>query len=145
MTLRVPQKEVGGALEYFVNRSSPQDLVLRLYVNDHTPEDADVAESYVEASGSGYEPIKLSGANWSAPTQQGAHSEIEYAEQVFVFSGGIGRVFGYYMARETNGLLALAERFTDGPYDIRNNGDRIKIRPKITAVAVKTGGNNGRD
>lgn len=132
MTLLVPNNGEGDALQYFVNRASPQDLVLRLNSNNVTPAETDTASSYTECAGNGYASITLTGANWNAPSE-GAPSEITYAQQVFTFSGALGNVYGYYMTRASSGRIALAERFSDGPYNIVNNGDQIKITPKITA------------
>lgn len=131
MTLLVPNVGEGLALEYFVNKSTPQDQVLRLFTNDVTPSETDTLATYTEASGSGYSAITLTGANWTITT--GAPSEAAYAQQTFTFTGALGNVYGYYNNRTTGTELMLAERFTDGPYDIQNNGDEIKITPKITA------------
>jgi hypothetical protein len=132
MTLLVPNNGEGDALEYFVNKAAPQNLVLRLYTNNITPAETDVAATYTEAAGNGYAAITLTGASWGAPSE-GAPSEIAFAQQTFTFTGALGNVFGYHMTRVTSGRIALAERFTDGPYNIQNNGDQIKITPKITA------------
>jgi hypothetical protein len=37
------------------------------------------------------------------------------------------------MTRLSGGELVLAERFSDGPYDVQHNGDTITITPNITA------------
>ena len=132
MTLLVPNNGEGDALEYFVNRAAPQNLVLRLFTNNITPAETDVASSYTEASGSGYAAATLTGASWGAPSE-GAPSSIAYPQQTFTFTGALGNVYGYYMTRATSGRIALAERFSDGPYNIANNGDQIKITPQITA------------
>lgn len=132
MTLLVPNNGEGDALEYFVNRAAPQNLVLRLYTNNVTPAETDTAGTYTEAAGNGYAAVTLTGASWGAPSE-GAPSSIAYAQQTFTFSGALGNVYGYYMTRVTSGRIALAERFTDGPYNIQNNGDQIKITPQITA------------
>jgi hypothetical protein len=36
------------------------------------------------------------------------------------------------MTRASSGRIALAERFSDGPYQIVNNGDNIRVTPQIT-------------
>lgn len=131
MTLLVPNNGEGDGLEYFVNKSAPQNLVLRLYTNNVTPAETDTAASYTEASGSGYSAITLTGTSWGSPTE-GAPSSIAYAQQTFTFTGALGNVYGYFMTRATSGRIALAERFTDGPYNIANNGDQIKVTPQIT-------------
>lgn len=131
MTLLVPNNGEGDGLEYFVNRAAPENLVLRLYTNNITPAETDTAATYTEAAGFGYAAATLTGATWGAPSE-GAPSSIAYAQQTFTFTGALGNVYGYHMTRATSGRIALAERFSDGPYNIQNNGDQIKITPQIT-------------
>lgn len=132
MALVVCNNGEGDALQYFVNRASPQDLVLRLNTNNITPAETDVAASMTEATGFGYASVTLTGASWGAPSE-GAPSSIAYAQQTFTFTGPLGNVYGYYCTRASSGRLAIAERFSDGPYNIVNNGDQIKVTPAITA------------
>jgi hypothetical protein len=132
MSLIVPNNGEGDALQYFVNKAAPQDLVLCLYTNNITPAETDVTATYTEAAGNGYANVSLTGASWGAPAE-GAPSSIAYAQQVFTFTGNLGNVYGYFLKRTTSGRIAVAERFSDGPYNIVNNGDQIKITPSITA------------
>jgi hypothetical protein len=133
MTLLVPNNGEGDALEYFVNRASPQNLVLRLYQSNTTPAETDTAATYTEATWTGYGAITLTGASWGAPSE-GAPSSIAYAQQTFTSTAGSQSQtnYGYFMTRATSGRIALAERFGDGPYTIVNNGDNIRITPQIT-------------
>jgi septal ring factor EnvC (AmiA/AmiB activator) len=41
-------------------------------------------------------------------------------------------VYGYYVNRTTGNTIGWAERFSDGPYQITNNGDQIKVTPNFT-------------
>lgn len=130
MTLLVPNNGEGDMLAYAVNKSAPENLVLRLFTNNVTPAEGDTAASYTEAAGNGYAAITLTGANWVIT--EGAPSDASYAQQTFTFTGALGNVYGYYLTRATSGRVAWAERFTDGPYNVVNNGDQIKITPRIT-------------
>jgi hypothetical protein len=133
MALVVPNDGEVDALSYYVNKSAPQDLVLRLFTNNITPAETDVAATYTEAAGGGYASITLTGASWTVTG--GAPSDASYAQQTFTFTGvltGNASVYGYYLTRVTSGKIAHAERFSDGPYAIANNGDAIKVTPKIT-------------
>lgn len=134
MTLLVPNNGEGDALEYFVNRAAPENLSLRLYQNNITPAETDTAATYTVATFTGYANITLVGATWGAPSE-GAPSSIAYAQQTFTSSAdqATQSQYGYYMVRVTSGRIALAERFSDGPYPVTNNGDNIKITPTITA------------
>lgn len=129
MALVFPDVGENIVLEALVNKTAPQNLVLRLYTSNTTPGESDTAGTYTEASGSGYNAITLTGASWGSASG----GSISYAQQTFTFTGALGNVYGYYMTQASSGTLVYAERFTDGPYNIANNGDQIKITPTITA------------
>jgi hypothetical protein len=56
-----------------------------------------------------------------------------YSQQTWTFTGALGNVYGYYTTRASSGDLVYAERFTDGPYNIVNNGDQIKLAASLQA------------
>jgi hypothetical protein len=132
MTLLVPNNGEGDGLSYFVNKSTPENLVLRLYSSNTTPAETDTAASYTEATFTGYAAATLTGASWVVT--EGAPSSAAYAQQTFTSSAGSqsASVYGYFLTRASSGRIAYAERFSDGPYSIVNNGDQIKITPTIT-------------
>lgn len=130
MALVVPNQGEQIALEAFVGKTAGQNLVLRLYTNDVTPGETNTESTYTEATGNGYSAITLTAANWTVTP--GAPTEAAYAEQTFTFTGALGNVYGYYFTQVTSGKLVWAERFTGAPFNIANNGDQIKITPKIT-------------
>jgi len=130
MALVVPNQGEQLALDAFTGKTAGQNLVLRLYSSNTTPAETDTEASYTEASGSGYSAITLTAANWT--TTPGAPTETAYAEQTFTFTGALGNVYGYYFTQVTSGKLTWAERFTAAPFAIANNGDQIKITPKLT-------------
>ena len=121
----IPSQGERDLLAYAVNAARPENLVLRLYANDWTPGLDDDASAYVEVSGGGYAAATLRGAAWAV------EERAEHAVQVFVFSGAVGDVFGWYMTRAKSGRLAWAGRFADGPYAVGVRGDRIKITPRL--------------
>lgn len=130
MALIVPNNGEGDALEYFVNRAAPQNLVLRLFSNNITPAETDNAASFTELAVSGYAAITLTGASWGAPSE-GAPSSIAFAQQTFNFSAS-GSLYGYYMTRASSGRIALAERDPLGVFSFAS-GDSYKVTPQITA------------
>jgi hypothetical protein len=118
-------------LEYLVNKvATPENLVLCLFTSNTTPAAGDTTGTYTEASGNGYANKTLTGASWTITT--GAPSNAAYAEQTFTFTGALGNVYGYFLKRASTGDLAWVERFSDGPYNVQNNGDQIKVTPRIT-------------
>ncbi len=131
MPLLVPNNGEGDGLNYFINALAPQNLVLRLFSNNITPAETDVTATYTEATFTGYASIVLAGGSWVAT--EGAPTTASYAQQTFTGTAVQNQsIYGYFMNRATSLRIALAERFTDGPYAIVNNGDSIKITPAIT-------------
>jgi len=107
-------------------------LILRLFQNNITPAETDVTATYTEATFTGYANIPTTPASWVVA--EGAPTSASYAQQTWTSSAGSQNqsVYGYYYTRTTNGRIAGAERFTDGPYVIVNNGDQIKVTPQVT-------------
>jgi len=132
MALNFPDIGENIALEALVNKTAPQNLVLRLYSNNITPSDTDTAGTYTEATFAGYSAITLAGASWNAA----AAGSIAYsAEQTFTRSstGAPENIYGYYVTQATSGLLVYSERDGSAPFAVTNLGDAIKITPTITA------------
>lgn len=133
MSLLVVDGGESLALQYLVNKATPQDLKLVLFKSNITPAETDVIGTYTEADFTGYSLVTLTGASWTVSGT--APTSIGYAQQTFTSSAGSQNqnVYGYLLKRAAGGELVLAERFSDGPYNIVNNGDLIKITPAITA------------
>jgi hypothetical protein len=119
-------------LSYLVNKVASENLVLCLYKNNVTPGETDVIGTYTEADFTGYANKNLAGASWTVTG--GAPTTAAYAEQSFASTAGSQSqdVYGYYLKRASTGDLVYAEKFSDGPYHIANNGDTIKVTPQIT-------------
>lgn len=130
MPLLVPNASEATMLEAILNKTAPQNLVLRLFTNNVTPGEADVAAAYTEATGNGYAAQNLTAGSWT--TVAGAPTEATHPEMTFTFTGALGNVYGYYVTQATSGLLMWAERFTGAPFNIANNGDQIRVTPKLT-------------
>jgi len=130
MTLLVPNAAEVIIMENFLNKSAPQDLVLKLYGSDTTPSETDTNASYTEISGGGYAAITLTPANWVVTP--GSPTAAVYPEQTFSFSSAVGNIYGYYVVQAVSGDLLWAERFTNGPFNIQNNGDEIRVTLSIT-------------
>lgn len=133
MALLVPNRGEQTALEYLVNKvTTPENLVYRLFATNVTPAETDTAGTYTEAAGGGYAAITMTGANWTITG--GAPSSADYAQQTYTFTGALttnATIYGYYVTRASTGDLVLAETFTS--FTPANNGDNIKLTPKVTA------------
>lgn len=132
MALNFPDVGENIALEAIVNKTAPQNLVLRLYQNNITPSDTDTAGTYTEATFTGYSAITLTGASWNAA----ASGTITYgSQQTFTRSstGAAQTIYGYYCTQVTSGTLVYSERDGAAPFNITNNGDNVKLTPTISA------------
>lgn len=121
------------ALKALLNHTAGQNLVLRLFKSNTTPGETDTEATFTEADFTGYSAITLTGSSWTV--NEGAPSDASYAQQTFTSSANqtTQNAYGYYLTQLTSGKLVYAERFTDAPYPITNNGDAIKVTPRITA------------
>lgn len=131
MALLVPNIGEEKILEYALNKASPEDLMIRLYVNNITPSESDTAVTYTEASGFGYTSIQLTPADWTI--SMGNPTTATHSQVTWVFTGALGNLYGYYITKKISGDLMWAERFTNGPYNIQNNGDELRVTPRFSA------------
>ena len=130
MAINVPDTGENLALEMIVNKTAPQNLVLKLYSNNITPSDTDTAGTYTESVFTGYSAITLTGASWGAASG----GSIAYAQQTFTCSGaGSETCYGYFVIQTTSGTLLYSERGTGVPFTITTIGDNVKVTPTITA------------
>lgn len=130
MALVVPNGSEAQMLNYILNKTTPEDLTIRLYSNDITPGETDVVGTYTEVTGGGYSSISLTPASWTVTP--GNPSSGEHTQVTWTFTGSVGLVYGYYITRDSTSDLFWAERFTSGPFNIQNNGDEIRVTPRLT-------------
>ena len=132
MALNVPHTGENIALEAFVNKTAPQNLVLKLFNNNITPSDTDTAGTYTEATFTGYSAATLTGASWGSASG----GVITYgSQQTFTrtSTGTVENIYGYFIVQASSGTLAWSERDPSAPFGVTNNGDAIKITPTISA------------
>jgi len=131
MALNFPDVGENLSLEMIVNKTAPQNLVLKLYKNNITPSDTDTAATYTEATFGGYAGITLTGASWGAASS----GTITYgSQQTFTCNAtATDDIYGYYVVQSVSGTLLYSERDANAPLAIRNSGDAIKITPTISA------------
>jgi len=126
MSLVVPTPSRDVMLANILNKTPAQNLVLRLYTNDLTPDDDTVAADFVEQSGHGYAAVALDASSWTI-----TNGLATYPQTVFTFNSAAATVYGYYITEVTSGKLKYAERFPT-PDQIANNGDEVKVTPKLS-------------
>ena len=118
------------ALNYLCNKDAPEDLVLKLFTNDVTPDEASTHASFTEATEAGYAAKTINGAGWTVTA--GDPSQAAAAEQTFAITEA-GSFYGYYIVRATTGDLVAAERFSGAPYVLPAGGGEINVTPTLTA------------
>ena len=130
MALVTPNEGEVYLLKTAVGAGPTAPLVLRLYTSDTTPAEGDVFATHTEASGFGYSGVTISGTQWTLVSGTTGTA----VQQEWTFTGALGNVYGYYFgATHVSGSsLVWAERFTDGPYNIQNNGDKIRVTPSVS-------------
>lgn len=117
-------------LALFLTRLLNANMVLRLYTNNHVPSASDVASDYTEMSGLGYSSKTLTAGSW---VLNGV--EATYATQTFTFTAGTPiSVYGYYVTNTSDGKVAFAENFTDGPFSASENLS-INVTPRTGVVS----------
>lgn len=136
MSLVMPNQGEVLALKALLNHTAPQDLDLCLFTNNATMANSNTESSFTEIANDtyGYALVELTAANWTVTG--GSPTSASYAKQTFTFTGAQGNVYGYMLLQRTSGKLVWAEKFSDGPYNVANNGDKIEVTPVITAASV---------
>lgn len=131
MALNFPDVGENLVLEMIVNKTAPQNLVLKLYKNNITPSDTDTASTYTEATFGGYSAITLTGASWGSASS----GTIAYgSQQTFTCNAtATDDIYGYYVVQASSGTLLYSERDANAPFAVRNSGDAVKITPTISA------------
>jgi len=128
----VPMFSERAMLAKVLNREPQEDLILRLYRNDWRPSRTDTAGKYTEPGFAGYAGLRVLGSEWNFEVGEittAIHDDV-------TFKCGKHQepepVFGYYMTGSDSGALYWVERFDDGPYVVRNAGDKINVCLRVS-------------
>jgi hypothetical protein len=130
MALRAADGAEARLLGNALGKNTAENLTLKLYTNNITPGESDVAATYTEATGFGYAAKTLVPGDWTVTP--GAPCAALAPPQVWTFTGALGNVYGYFLVGATSALLYWAERFTAAPFNPQNNGDTITVTPRVT-------------
>jgi hypothetical protein len=57
---------------------------------------------------------------------------LTWPEVTFTATAAWGNVYGWFLTDGTN--LITVENFSNGPYNVQNDGDQIKVTPKLRAA-----------
>lgn len=128
MALVVPNNSEVTMLQYILNITSPENLVIHLYANDVTPDETSVTATFTEVTGGGYASISLTTGNWTIVASN--PSQAEHTEVVWTFTGSVGLVYGYYVTRATGGEANVV--FTAGSQRGGKGTPKPRRRYKVT-------------
>jgi hypothetical protein len=137
MALLVPNQAEHRMISMIVNATTAQNqnLSLRLFKNNITPASTDVLADYTESTFTGYAAVTLTSGSWTvtAATSGAPATATQTSATTFTCTGTTSELtYGYYLLQTAGTGLMWAERFSDGPYTIANNGDKVILTPSIT-------------
>jgi hypothetical protein len=123
--------------QYITNNATPENLKIKVFVNNVTPDKSFTAASLTECSASGYAAITTSAGSFTITEGTGAGTTpttIAYPQQTFALTAG-ATCYGYYVIGATSTKLYLAELFTGGPYVIPSGGGNVLVTVNFSSVS----------
>ena len=130
MPLKVPNAGESAMLKDALGKTVPAALTLKLFVNNITPADADVAATYTEMTTLGYVAKTLAAATWTE-AHDGTNGAASYAAQTWTFTAGTAvTIYGYYVVG-ADGVIRWSERFAS-PFVAQFANDSVTVTPKFT-------------
>lgn len=134
MALLVPNVGEQKIAQLITNSAATtgENLMIRLFKSNTTPTSTMTLTDYTEATFTGYAAVAATSASWTitpgAPT-----SAAQTAASTFTCSAATSEsIYGYYISQENSSTLMWSERFSDGPYVLTNNGDKIILTAQLT-------------
>ena len=137
MALLVPNQAEARMIGMLVNATTAQNLnlVLRLYKNNLTPASTDVLADYTESTFTNYAAVTLTSGSWTvtAATSGAPATATQTSATTFSCTATTSELtYGYYLQQAGATVIMWAERFSDGPYTIANNGDKVILAAALT-------------
>lgn len=105
------------------------NLTLKLFTNDVTPDDASTAATFTVAAGGGYASTLLLPDSFATATVGGI-AQASHPRQTFIFTGALTGnqiIYGYFVV-DADGVLVWAERAA-APFTPTLNNDRYMVDP----------------
>lgn len=116
-----------------------EDMTLKIYGNNVTPDGESQAGDFTEIAGGGYASKALVVADWNQVVGDPSYN-VYNATQTWTFTGPIdapGTIYGYFITRDSDGELMWSERFPAGVIPFSPiNGSIIKVLPKFTCQSA---------
>lgn len=115
-------------LSYFVNKSTPEDIKLKLFVNDMVPQKDYTIQNFIELSQGFYDDVSLIPANWEyhlAELEGKPTNVLIYPTVMFNVRSFVGTIYGYYGVGTRTGALKFYSAFAE-PIKCSTEGADIK-------------------
>lgn len=123
------------ALRYLIgDTSTTEELRLRLFRNDVTPDEDSVTGDFTEATFTGYASVLLD--TWTVTpgtVPEAVHTLIDFVSSA---DQTAETIYGYYVVRVTSNDLVAAKRFTGAPYSVQYIGDAISVTPTVSVTGA---------
>lgn len=112
--------------------SKTDDMHLKLYHNDVTPDANSMSASFASATFDGYTIMPLARATWNSAVVSSTKAESSYGSAALSWTCGAtgDTVYGYWVEDSADGVCMWAERF--GTARQLSNTDILNITPKFT-------------
>ena len=112
--------------------STNGNLMLRLYKTDVTPTSTQTLVDYTEATFTGYAATECTSGSWTITA--GAPSDATQSSATTFTCGAATSesIYGYFLTQQDSSVLMWAEKFSDGPYVLTNDGDKIILTAAVT-------------
>lgn len=134
MGFLVPKALLLEVLQAQVN--APLGWTLKLYGNNKTPAPGDSTAGYTEIAGGGYVAKPIVSASWTINSSGDFPQAIYNTTQLWTFTGAInspGTIYGYFMTRNSDSKLMLAERFSTALVPFSPElGSEIRVLPRYS-------------
>lgn len=137
MSLVIPDAaEIPWLKRALYSNSGAEDLSYRLFKNNVTPSESDVAGTYTVADFTGYTSQTLtssqSGSTWSVPTTSGGTTSSVYGSSAITWTAASDQtVYGIYALFGTSGIIAAAEGFGGGKSLTGATSDQVIVTPRL--------------
>ena len=136
----IPNEAKDTWLQLILGKDTAEDLTIKLYVNNFTPDADTVIGDFTEATGGGYSDIDLTGSSWTVASSDNK-AQATYAQQTFSFSGALTTnttVYGIYYVMSSSGNLVAAVPLAN-PYTPSASNNEIAFTPTLQAFVQTSG------
>lgn len=125
-----------AGLELLKKVLNDENVILKLYKNNYTPDEDSLLSSFTDANFDGYVQKTLVTASWAIPTSESPvapcvdnEAVSTYAEQSWTCGTAGNTVYGYYVVGVTSTKLLWVDSFSV-PRAL-GDGDILRIIPKL--------------